>query len=96
MSESKTLTVTLSLRATAMLEALASNRAFPDVAHAVKRVVGEWVARHNDDPAFVEHLRRLCAEADASGRPVPASVAFDRIRSRRSAGRNDACDDARR
>ncbi len=89
MSEPKPLTVTLSARTSAMLEGLVSDRTFPDVAHAVEGVVDEWAARHDDDPAFVAALRRLCAEADASGPPAPAAVAFDRVRSQLAARRKD-------
>ncbi|MFN8720620.1 MAG: hypothetical protein ACK5YI_07305 [Rhodospirillales bacterium] len=89
MSEPKPLTVTLSPRAAAMLEAMVSDGTFPDVAHAVEGVMDDWAARHDADPASVAALRRLCAEADESGPPVPASVAFDRVRSRLSAGRKD-------
>lgn len=89
MSQQKPLTVTLSPRAATMLEAMVSDGAFSDVAHAVEGVLDEWVARHDDDPAFVAARRRLCAEADASGPPVPAAVAFDRVRSRLGAGWKD-------
>lgn len=89
MSEPKPLTVTLSARTSAMLEGLVSDRTYADVAHAVEGIVDEWVARHDADPDFVAHLRRLCAEADASGPPAPASVAFDRVRSRLGAERKN-------
>ena len=89
MSEPKPLTVTLSPRAAAMLEARVADGTFVDVAHAVEDMMDDWIARNRDDPAFVDDLRRLCAEADASGAPIPASVAFDRARSRLTAGRKD-------
>jgi Arc/MetJ-type ribon-helix-helix transcriptional regulator len=89
MSRRKPLTVTLSPRAAAMLEAMVSDGTFPDVAHAVEGVVDEWAARHDDDPAFVAALRRLCAEADASGPPAPAALAFDRVRSQLAARMKD-------